>query len=48
VSEDHPNLRLDMNLAAMSETERAEAETTLRQALKRLATKCPQDDPSSH
>jgi class 3 adenylate cyclase/HAMP domain-containing protein len=39
VREDHPNLRLDMNLAAMSASEREKAETTLRQALDRLAAK---------
>jgi class 3 adenylate cyclase len=47
VREDRPNLHLDMNLAAMSDAEREEAEATLRQALSRLTVKPTPDEPGT-
>ncbi len=47
VREEHPNLRLDMNPAAMSDEERNEAETALRQALGQLTDGTPPKESGS-
>ncbi len=47
VREEHPNLRLDMNPAAMSDEERNEAEAALRQALVQLTDGTPPKEAGS-
>ena len=47
VREEHPNLRLDMNPAAMSDEERNEAKAALRQALGQLTDGTPPEESGS-
>jgi hypothetical protein len=47
VREEYPNLRLDMNPAAMTQEEREKAEEALLQALRRLGSHSPAKKPDS-